>query len=75
MGLIEHLDLDLKNLDIQWKHVQLHVINILILVYNIMEEIKDKHLVQNVIVKVRYNQSKNMDKGNAPIEEEVVCVT
>jgi len=75
MGLKEHLDLDLKNLDILWKHVHLHVINILILVYNIMEERKDKHLVQSVIVKARYNQSKDMDKGNAPIEEEVACVT
>jgi len=74
MGLKEHLDLDLKNLDILWKHVHLHVINILILVYNFMEDILEIQIIQSVFVKVRYNQSKDMDKGNAPIEEEVVCV-
>jgi len=55
--------------------VQKHVLNMLILDYNILGELMEIQILQSVFVKTLYNQSKNMELGNVLIEEEVECVT
>jgi len=56
---IEHLDLGHKNLGIMKRLVHEHVLNILILLYNIME---------SVIVITSLSLSLNMEKANAPVD-------
>jgi len=56
---IERLDLDHKKEVIMNNHVQKHVLNILILHYNIME---------SVIVIAGLHQSKDMEKANVPVD-------
>jgi len=57
--LKEHLDLDHKKEVIMNNRVQKHVLNILILHYNIME---------SVFVIAGLHQSKDMEKANVPVD-------